>query len=116
MSAMYDSFARLPGISVFCWVVRLCTKTLILVSVERSVQYRERSDRMAHSTLRLNSDGWFVACAIRSLRSRYCTDRSTLTKIRVFVQSRTTQQKTLIPGKRANESYIALIYLSLIHI
>ena len=28
----------------------LCTKTLILVSVERSVQYRERSDRMAHST------------------------------------------------------------------
>ena len=51
---------------------RLCTKTL-MVSVERSVQYRERSDRMAHSTLGLNSDGWFVECAIRSLRSRYCT-------------------------------------------
>src|SRR5678816_3217624 len=86
MSAMYDSFARLPGISVFCWVVRLCTKTLILVSVERSVQYRERSDRMAHSTLRLNSDGWFVECAIRSLRSRYCTVGMLL-----FVQSRSTQ-------------------------
>jgi len=48
-------------------------KTLILVSSERSVQYRERSDRMAHSILRLNSDDWFVECAIRSLRSRYCT-------------------------------------------
>jgi len=50
-----------------------CTKTLILVSSERSVQYRERSDRMAPSILRLNSDDWFVECAIRSLRSRYCT-------------------------------------------
>jgi len=36
---------------------RLCTKTLILVSVERSVQYRERSAAVAHSTLRLNCDG-----------------------------------------------------------
>jgi len=35
---------------------RLCTKTLILVSVERSVQYRKRSAAVAHSTLRLNSD------------------------------------------------------------
>jgi len=42
---------------------------------------------MAHTTLRLNSDGWFVECATAALRSRYCTDRSTLTKIRVFVQS-----------------------------
>ena len=38
---------------------------------------------MAHSTLRLNSDGWFVQCAIRSLRSRYCTVGMLL-----FVQSR----------------------------
>ena len=51
----------------------LCTKTLILVSVERAVQYRERSAAVAQSTLRLNSDGWFVECAIRSLRSRYCS-------------------------------------------
>ena len=53
-----------------------------------TLQYRERSDRMAQSTLRLNSDGWFVECATAALRSRYCTARSTLTKIRVFVQSR----------------------------
>jgi len=70
---MYDSFARLPGISVFCWVVRLCTKTLILVSVERSVQYRERSDRMAHATNQPSEFRRNVECAIRSLRSRYCT-------------------------------------------
>jgi len=35
----------------------LCTKSNMA-----TVQYRERSDRMAHSTLRLNSDGWFVEC------------------------------------------------------
>jgi len=43
------------------------------VSVERSVQYRERSAAVAHSTLRLNSDGWFVECATAALRSRYCS-------------------------------------------
>ncbi|HZJ42520.1 MAG TPA: hypothetical protein VFD63_02035, partial [Pyrinomonadaceae bacterium] len=48
---------------------------------------RAKRDRMAQSTLRLNSDGWFVECATAALRSRYCTERSTLTKIRVFVQS-----------------------------
>ena len=47
---------------------------------------------MAHSTLRLSSDGWSVECAIRALRSRYSTDRSTLTKIRVFVQSLFAQE------------------------
>jgi len=51
----------------------LCTKTLILVSSERSVQYRERSAAVAPSILRLNSDDWFVECAVRSRRSRYCT-------------------------------------------
>jgi len=67
--------------------VTCCLKILILVSGERSVQYRERSAALAHSTLRLNSDVWFVECATAALRSRYCTDRSRLTKIRVFVQS-----------------------------
>ena len=81
-------FVLLRGQSRFFWTKRndpqsrLCTKSNM-----PTVQYRERSDRMAHSTLRLNSDGWFVECATAALRSRYCTDRSTLTKIRVFVQS-----------------------------
>src|SRR5678816_1542614 len=35
---------------------RLCRKSLILVSVERSVQYRERSPAETHPTLRLNSE------------------------------------------------------------
>ena len=47
-----------------------------------NLQYRERSDRMARSILRLNPDDWFVECAIRSLRSRYCTVGALL-----FVQS-----------------------------
>jgi len=64
---------------------RLCTKTLILVSVERSVQYRERSAAVAHSTLSLKSDGWLVECATAALRSRYCSVGMLL-----FVQSLAT--------------------------
>jgi len=56
-----------------------------------TVQYRERSDRMVPSTLGL--DNRFVACATAALRSRYCTDRSPLTKIRVFVQSTAQPQQ-----------------------
>jgi len=52
-----------------------------------TVQYRERSDRMAHSTNQSSEFRRNIEGAIRSLRSRYCTDRSELTKIRVFVQS-----------------------------
>ena len=55
--------------------------------LHKTVQYRERSDRMAHSTNQPSEFRRNVECAIRSLRSRYCTDRSTLTKIRVFVRS-----------------------------
>src|SRR5678816_128126 len=79
-----DGFDLHLNIIVERW---LCTKTLILVSVERSVQYRERSAAVAHSTNQPSEFRRNVECAIRSLRSRYCTDRSTLTKIRVFVRS-----------------------------
>ena len=61
---------------------RLCTKSNM-----PTVQYRERSDRMAHSTNQPSKFRRNVECAIAALRSRYCTERSTLTKIRVFVQS-----------------------------
>jgi len=64
----------------------LCTKTLILVSLERSVQYRERSAAVAHSTNQTSEFRRNVECASAALRSRYCTDRSPLTKIRIFRQ------------------------------
>src|SRR5678816_3567183 len=52
-------------------------------------QYSTASEarRMAHSTNQPSEFRRNVECATAALRSRYCTDRSTLTKIRVFVQS-----------------------------
>jgi len=52
-----------------------------------TLQYRERSAAVAHSTNQPSEFRRNVECATAALRSRYCTDRSTLTKIRVFVQS-----------------------------
>src|SRR5678815_5968853 len=75
-----DGFDLHLNIIVERW---LCTKTLILVSVERSVQYRERSAAVAHSTNQPSEFRRNVECAIRSLRSRYCSVGMLL-----FVQSR----------------------------
>src|SRR4030095_10873544 len=50
-------------------------KVRILPISKRRLQYRERSDRMLHATLRGVFQDRFVACSIRSLRSRYCNAR-----------------------------------------
>jgi len=42
------------------------------------LQYRERSDRMPHSTMRSWESQRKIECGIRSLRSRYCTGCSRL--------------------------------------
>ena len=75
----------------------LCTK-----SNAPTVQYRERSDRMAHST---NQPSEFrrMSC-VPSGRSRHCTDRSTLTKIRVFVQSHSELSTCCSSGAETGES------------
>ena len=70
-------------------VARLCTKSNM-----PTVQYRERSAAVAHSTNQPSDFRLNLECATAALRSRYCTDRSTLTKIRVFVQSLVAMEKS----------------------
>src|SRR4029434_2609046 len=68
---------------------RLCTRSNTAI-----VQYRERSDRLLHTSLEIIAK---VGCSIRSLRSRYCTNHPKQSRSGLFVQS-LKGRRTVVTG------------------